>query len=323
MGSLPSDDLKSCVRINEVYLSWGSGIAIAAMVAASIGIIVTLYVVYVFIRFCNTPVVKASGRELSFVLLIGVLVCYGMTFVIVAPPTNFICAVQKFGIGFCFSICYSALLTKTNRIARIFRAGRRTVRRPKFISPQSQLIICFGLVAVQVLIGVAWLLLEPAEAGPFFPSRKDRQLVCLSSVGPSYMIGFSYPIFLIIVCTFYALLTRKIPEAFNESKYIGFTMYTTCIIWLAFVPIYFTTADHIEIRLGTMCFSISLSATVSLVCLFSPKLYIILCHPERNVRQSMMTSSKNAASKQNSSYRMDSGTQSDGKLNGSQHDIWQ
>ena len=35
----------------------------------------------------------------------------------------------------------------------------------------------------------------------------------------------------------------------------------------------------------------SLSATVTIVCLFTPKLYIILLHPEKNVRQSMMNKS--------------------------------
>lgn len=35
------------------------------------------------------------------------------------------------------------------------------------------------------------------------------------------MIAFFYPIFLIIICTIYAILTRKIPESFNESKHIG------------------------------------------------------------------------------------------------------
>jgi metabotropic X receptor len=42
------------------------------------------------------------------------------------------------------------LLTKTNRIARIFNAGKRTAKRPSFISPRSQLFICSGLVGVQV-----------------------------------------------------------------------------------------------------------------------------------------------------------------------------
>ena len=62
-----------------------------------------------------------AGRELSFVLLFGILFCYCMTFVLVMKPNDYWCGAQKFGIGFCFSICYSALLTKTNRIARIFR----------------------------------------------------------------------------------------------------------------------------------------------------------------------------------------------------------
>lgn len=37
-----------------------------------------------------------------------------------------------------------------------------------------------------------------------------------------------------------------------------------------------------------MSFSISLSATVGLVCMFATKLYIIIFHPERNVRQSLL-----------------------------------
>ncbi len=314
-GSLPSPDLTTCVEIPEEYLSFDSGIGIAAMTLAVLGAVVTLYVMWVFYRYKNTPIVKASGKELSFVLLVGILVCYGMTFVIIAPPNDIVCGAQQLGIGLCFSICYSALFTKTNRIARIFRAGKRTAKRPKCISPHSQLLICFGLVGVQIIIGVMWLLLSPPTAGHYYPTRVSNQLVCISSVGLSYMIGFTYPIVLVVICTVYALLTRKIPEAFNESKYIGFTMYTTCIIWLAFVPIYFSTASQIELRLASMCFSISFSATVSLLCLFTPKLYIILLHPEKNVRQSMITSKLQSSFKHStptSSIRADSGTQSDG-----------
>ena len=314
-GTRPSEDLSECLDIPQQYLSYDSGIAIAAMIAASAGVVVTLYVIFVFIKFRETPVVKASGRELSFVLLMGILVCYGMTFVIIMKPNDIVCGAQKFGVGFCFSMCYSALLTKTNRISRIFRAGKRTVKRPKCISPQSQLLICMGLVGVQLMISAAWLVMSPPRAGAYYPARSENQLVCISAVGMEYMIGFAYPIFLIIVCTFYAILTRRIPEAFNESKHIGFTMYTTCIIWLAFVPIYFSTANNIEIRLATMSFSITLSATVALVCLFTPKLYIILLHPERNIRQSMMSSKSicKVPSNNSSSARIDSCTQSDGK----------
>lgn len=48
-------------------------------------------------------------------------------------------------------------------------------------------------------------------------------------------------------------------------------MYTTCVIWLAFVPLYFGTASHVPLRVTSMAVTISLSASVTLVCLFSPK----------------------------------------------------
>ena len=49
---------------------------------------------------------------------------------------------------------------------------------------------------------------------------------------------------LVTICTTYAFKTRKIPENYNESKFIGFTMYTTCIIWLAFIPIWYGTGKN-------------------------------------------------------------------------------
>ena len=54
---------------------------------------------------------------------------------------------------------------------------------------------------------------------------------------------------LVLLCTVYAFKTRKIPENFNETKYIAFTMYSTCIVWLAFVPIYFGT-DKADFKVG-------------------------------------------------------------------------
>lgn len=166
----------------------------------------------------------------------------------------------------------------------------------------------------QIIISVVWMIIAPSHAKYHYPTREDNLLVCDSYIDASYMIAFFFPIVLIIVCTVYAVLTRKIPEAFNESKHIGFTMYTTCVIWLAFVPLYFATANHVPLRITSMSVTISLSALVCMACLFTPKvrknvkrclkaspdvffypptqLYIILVRPERNVRQSMMTANR-------------------------------
>ena len=68
---------------------------------------------------------KASGRELSYVLLVGTLLCYGVTFMLVVRPTDWVCGIQEFSIGLCFSIVYAALLTKTNRLLSDYRMRER------------------------------------------------------------------------------------------------------------------------------------------------------------------------------------------------------
>lgn len=313
LGYLPNEDKTECIEIPLRYMRIDSGWAIGALSFSSLGICATLFTMIVFIKYNNTPVVKASGRELSYVLLVGILLCYSMTFILVEKPTDLKCAAQRVGIGSCFTVVYSALLTKTNRIARIFNAGARSTKRPSCISPKSQLFICGCVTVVQLIISAMWLLFVPPKAIHYYRTRDENQLVCAAAVHATYMVAFAYPMLLIFVCTVYAILTRKIPEAFNESKFIGFTMYTTCIIWLAFIPIYFTTSSHVEINTFMMSATISLSATVTLVCLFFNKLYIILLHPEKNIRQSLMNADKynNPTS---SSTKLDAGNANDGML---------
>ncbi|XP_047991498.1 metabotropic glutamate receptor 6-like [Leguminivora glycinivorella] len=287
-GTLPDETRTHCALLPADYLRPASPAARGAMAFSALGILFTVFVIGVWIWRGDTPVVRASGRELSYVLLGGILMCYLVTFALVVRPTDALCAVQRFGTGLCFTIVYAALLTKTNRIARIFAAGERSARRPAFISPRSQLGVCALLVGVQVVIVGVWQAAAPARAVRHLPSRETAVLVCDAYVDASYTLAFSYPAALIATCTVYAVLTRKIPEAFNESKHIGFTMYTTCVIWLAFVPLYFGTASHVALRVTTIAVTISLSASVTLACLFAPKVYIILFRPERNVRACLM-----------------------------------
>lgn len=56
---------------------------------------VTLFVCGVFLKHNDTPVVRASGRELSYVLLTGILLCYLVTFALVLRPTDLVCSIQR------------------------------------------------------------------------------------------------------------------------------------------------------------------------------------------------------------------------------------
>ncbi|VUZ53599.1 unnamed protein product, partial [Hymenolepis diminuta] len=51
------------------------------------------------------------------------------------------------------------------------------------------------------------------------------------------------------------------------------------------------------IQISTLSVSVSLSATVTLVCLFAPKVYIIYFHPEKNIRKLTMNSGPGSKSR--------------------------
>lgn len=104
----------------------------------------------------------------------------------------------------------------------------------------------------QVVGVIAWLGAQPPhsvidyeEQRTVDPEQARGVLKC--DMSDLSLIGcLGYSLLLMVTCTVYAIKARGVPETFNEAKPIGFTMYTTCIIWLAFVPIFFGTAQSAE-----------------------------------------------------------------------------
>jgi len=64
------------------------------------------------------------------------------------------------------------------------------------------------------------------------------------------LMSFGVDLLLIGMCTLYAFKTRNLPENFNEAKFIGFTMYTTCVIWIAFVVLHLSTEKMVQVSTG-------------------------------------------------------------------------
>ncbi|XP_075955736.1 metabotropic glutamate receptor 4-like [Anarhichas minor] len=288
----PNANNTGCDPIPIVKLEWSSGWAVIPVLIAVLGIMATLFVVVTFVRYNDTPIVKASGRELSYVLLTGIFLCYATTFLMISSPDVVICSLRRIFLGLGMSISYAALLTKTNRIYRIFEQGKMSVSAPRFISPASQLVLTFTLISVQLLGVCIWFGVDPSQAIIDYEDQRTSNpkmargvLKCdISDLSLICLLGYS--MLLMVTCTVYAIKTRGVPETFNEAKPIGFTMYTTCIVWLAFIPIFFGTSQSAEkmyIQTTTLTISVSLSASVSLGMLYMPKVYVVLFHPEQNV----------------------------------------
>ncbi|XP_060947507.1 metabotropic glutamate receptor 1 [Limanda limanda] len=287
LGWWPDEELAGCQPLPLRYLDWSDVESIVAVAFSCVGILITSFVTFVFIQYRDTPVVKSSSRELCYIILAGIFLGYICPFTLIAYPTVASCYLQRLLVGLSSAMCYSALVTKTNRIARILAGSKKKIctKKPRFMSAWAQVVIAFMLISVQLTLEITLIILEPPLPVKSYPSISEVFLICnTSTVGMVAPLGYNG--LLIMSCTYYAFKTRNVPANFNEAKYIAFTMYTTCIIWLAFVPIYFGS----NYKIITTSFSVSLSVTVALGCMFTPKMYIIIAKPERNVRSAFTTS---------------------------------
>ncbi len=88
------------------------------------------------------------------------------------------------------------------------------------------------------------------------------------------LVPLSYNMFLIILCSVYGFLSRKLPQNFNESWYIFVSVSTTTFIWVVFIPAYFSTS-HTYHQAALLAFCLILNSSITLLCIFLPKLYAI------------------------------------------------
>ncbi|XP_011297984.1 metabotropic glutamate receptor 1 isoform X2 [Fopius arisanus] len=286
-GQWPNKNKTDCEVIFVEYTSWGDVEAVVGITFSVLGLMATFATCHIFVRHNNTPVVKASTRELSYLILAGITLAHAAVFPILAKPTRISCALSRLMPGISFAMIYASLFTKTNRIARILAGSKKRFPKRKlvFMSGTAQVAITSFLIMLEAGVAGAMLVIEPPQARLEFPARDRAVLMCATS--PRAVLSpLAFDGLLLALCTLYAVKTRNVPENFNEAKFIGFAMYTTCVIWIAFVPIYFGS----ESKVVTMCMCVTLSASVTLVFLFLPKLYIIVLRPEKNNRALFTTS---------------------------------
>ena len=276
-GQAPNANYTGCDPLPTKYL----GKVWVAVVAAfsAFGVVLTVFICGVFVKYRDTPLIKASGRELSLLLLVALGLCYCVALVLVIRPSSFLCALQRLGLAMGFCTCYATLLVRTNRIARIFH--HETVNAPVFISPRSQLLIAAVIIAPELAVVCTVLAIRPPETLLSY-EYEDYNLIRCNIDDVALLVIFAYNAVLIVLCTIYAFRTRKTPLNFNEARFIGFCMYTTCVIWISFLPVYYGLGGGYK----ALALSISavLSATTILVFIFIPKVYIVLFKPEKNLR---------------------------------------
>lgn len=250
------------------------------------GVLITIFSSLVLLRHRETPLVKASSRELSAILLLSITMFFAQTFLSIMQPTTLTCRLAYCLNYSALGTCVVTLMIKTLRILSAFRddfIGKRMKQYILTIKVQATLV--FLLNSVVFFLLTFWLFLD----APFMTRVIQRgEYIFLTCRPHSSSLGFSlhiaingYLVLISAICTIHAFKVRKLPENFNEARYIGFAMYILLLSTIAYFPVDFAGLESQSVTIVT-CVTTLVSSYGLLGCMFAPKLYVILVHPEQN-----------------------------------------
>ncbi|XP_029571785.1 extracellular calcium-sensing receptor-like [Salmo trutta] len=283
----PNEARDHCVPKTIEFLSYQESMGVVLCVVSILGACASLSVLAVFVANRHTPIVRGNNMELSFLLLSFLSVCFLIGLLFIGEPSDWLCRIRYPAFGVSFALCISCLLAKTMVVLMAFRATLPGSDVMKWFGPAQQRASVVLCTAVQGLICLIWLLTRPPYTN-LNTSHISSVIIIDCAMGSevAFWCVLGYIGLLACMCFILAFLARKLPDNFNEAKFITFSMLIFFAVWITFIPVYVSTAGKYTVAVHV--FAILASAFGLLVCIFAPKCYIVMLRPEKNSRKHMM-----------------------------------
>ncbi|XP_069072139.1 extracellular calcium-sensing receptor-like [Pleurodeles waltl] len=305
-GSCPDDkwsneERSECVPKRIEYLSYweplGSILA-ASGIACSMTTMTTLCI---FIKYQDTPVVKANNRKVTYIFLGALALSFLCSIFFIGEPQPLTCLLRQPSFGIIFALCVSCILAKTIMVVIAFNATKPGSNMRKWLGPQVPMATVSLCTLSQFLICAMWLLICPPYPEKNLKVRIGTIILqCNECSKAALWCMLGYMGLLACVSFLVAFLARKLPSSFNEAKWITFSMLIFLSVWLSFVPGYLSTQGKYMVAVEV--FGIISSSAGLFTCIFLPKCYIILLRPALNTKEHLLGKSNTEKTEQKTEH---------------------
>ncbi|XP_044132801.1 extracellular calcium-sensing receptor-like [Bufo gargarizans] len=287
----PNNQKNQCLPKPIEYLSYDEPLGFTLTATSVSSSMVPLSILRLFYHYKNTPMIRANNYSLSCILLVSLTFCFLSSLAFIGYPHTEKCLLRQATFGMVFALCISCILAKTIMVFFAFMATKPESSLKRWISPQVSYMIIVCCSLLQLLLCVMWISTSP----PFQQMNTESKpativIECNENSSVAFWSVLGYLGLLASISFIVAFLVRRLPDNFNEAKFITFSMLAFLSVWVSYVPASLSSQGKYTVAMEI--FAIQSSSWALVICMFLPKCFIILFRPQMNTKEHLLGKNK-------------------------------
>ncbi|KAJ3085758.1 hypothetical protein HK102_013855 [Quaeritorhiza haematococci] len=259
------------------YIVPSSSMAIGIGVVTALGTATSAFYAIAFMIFKEKPAVKAASFVFCEAIFLGSILLYISVFLQSGEPSASLCLARPWFLALGFGLLLGGLLVKMLQIKAIFVAQ---VSAKHFDKNNFTLLKMLQRLAFVLFCEVAVLIALSVVESPGVISKKvelrgvgtylQQECSNFNQITIVALIGINAV--LIIYSSYTAWQSRKVPDAFNETKFVAVAILLISFTAIVILPVVMTVGTVVSQYL-LISLAINFATTVSMGIFAVPKVY--------------------------------------------------